>query len=145
MYVSHNNAKRQYRDMSNYQGSNSRNTWSELRTIINYKGKTINTEIMSTSLPDELNTFYACFKKNNFSASEIQKAQDPCPLLISSADVKCSFSKKINPCKSPGLNGILGRALKVCEDQLMDVFIDTTPSAFTAPVCSPHISRSPPL
>lgn len=37
---------------------------------------------MSASLPDKLNTFYACFK-NNFTVEELQKAIDLCPLVIS--------------------------------------------------------------
>ncbi|KAI3353887.1 hypothetical protein L3Q82_005089 [Scortum barcoo] len=58
------------------------------------------------------------------SAVEVQKAQeDHCPPVISRADV-CRTLKRINTRKAPGPDGIPGRALKVCADQLADVFAD---------------------
>ncbi|KAI3362263.1 hypothetical protein L3Q82_012229, partial [Scortum barcoo] len=55
---------------------------------------------------------------------EVQKAQeDHCPPVISRADV-CRTLKRINTRKAPGPDGIPGRALKVCADQLADVFAD---------------------
>ncbi|KAI3365895.1 hypothetical protein L3Q82_000880 [Scortum barcoo] len=79
---------------------------------------------MSASLPDELNTFYArCFESTS-PAVEVQKSQeDHCPPVISRADV-CRTLKRINTRKAPGPDGIPGRALKVCADQLADVFAD---------------------
>ncbi len=74
-------ARRQHRDMveSNYQGSESRNVWSGLRTITDYKRKTSRAEAMSASLTDELNTFYACFE-SDFPPEEVQKARTPARL-----------------------------------------------------------------
>ncbi|KAI3360543.1 hypothetical protein L3Q82_002422 [Scortum barcoo] len=46
-----------------------------------------------------------------------------CPPVISRADV-CRTLKRINTRKAPGPDGIPGRALKVCADQLADVFAD---------------------
>ncbi|KAI3366893.1 hypothetical protein L3Q82_009536 [Scortum barcoo] len=78
---------------------------------------------MSASLPDELNTFYARFESTS-PAVEVQKAQeDHCPPVITRADV-CRTLKRINTRKAPGPDGIPGRALKVCADQLADVFAD---------------------
>ncbi|KAI3375792.1 hypothetical protein L3Q82_003742 [Scortum barcoo] len=52
------------------------------------------------------------------------KAQeDHCPPVITRADV-CRTLKRINTRKAPGPDGIPGRALKVCADQLADVFAD---------------------
>ncbi len=129
-------AKKLYRDKveSNYQGSNTRNMWAELRTITDYKTKT-SSAIMYASLPDELNTFYACFE-NNFVVEEVQKTQDPSPLVISREDV-CKFFKRINKHNAPGPDGIPGQALKVCADQLADFH------HVSAPVCSPHIVPIP--
>ncbi|KAI3375613.1 hypothetical protein L3Q82_003935 [Scortum barcoo] len=57
-------------------------------------------------------------------AVEVQKAQeDHCPPVISRADV-CRTLKQINTRKAPGPDGIPSRALKVCADQLADVFAD---------------------
>ena len=52
-------AKRHYRDKveSHYKGSNTRNMWAGLKTISDYKGKTSSADVVSASLPEELNTF----------------------------------------------------------------------------------------
>ncbi len=97
---------------SNCQDSHSK-MWAGLRTITDYKRKTSSAEIMSVSLP----------LPNNSPAEEAQKAQDPCPLVISTADV-CKSFKRTNPRKAPELDGIPGRALKMCADQLVDIFKD---------------------
>ncbi|KAI3364743.1 hypothetical protein L3Q82_000899 [Scortum barcoo] len=118
-------AKRQYRDKveSHYKGSNTRSMWAGLKTLTDYKKKISSAEVMSASLPDELNTFYARFESTS-PAVEVQKAQeDHCPPVISRADV-CRTLKRINTRKAPGPDGIPGQALKVCADQLADVFAD---------------------
>ncbi|KAI3357950.1 hypothetical protein L3Q82_016328 [Scortum barcoo] len=89
-------AKRQYRDKveSHYKGSNTRSMWAGLKTLTDYKKKISSAEVMSASLPDELNTFYARFESTS-PAVEVQKAQeDHCPPVISRADV-CRTLKRI--------------------------------------------------
>ncbi|KAI3357157.1 hypothetical protein L3Q82_015460 [Scortum barcoo] len=82
-----------------------------LKTLTDYKKKISSAEVMSASLPDELNTFYARFESTS-PAVEVQKAQeDHCPPVISRADV-CRTLKRINTRKAPGPDGIPGRALK---------------------------------
>ncbi|KAI3362037.1 hypothetical protein L3Q82_012372, partial [Scortum barcoo] len=74
-------AERQYRDKveSHYKGSNTRSMWAGLKTLTDYKKKISSAEVMSASLPDELNTFYARFESTS-PAVEVQKAQeDHCP------------------------------------------------------------------
>jgi hypothetical protein len=54
-------AKRQYRIKIEcyYTGSDTRQTWEGLKTITDYKGKPRRELPSDTSLPDELNAFYA--------------------------------------------------------------------------------------
>ena len=47
----------------------------------------------------------------------------PCTLVITGADV-CKSFKRINQHKAPGPDGIPGRALRVCADQLAGAFTD---------------------
>ena len=49
------------------------------KTITDYKGKTNDVKERSTSLLDELNTYYACLEDKSASL-DIQSDQDPCPL-----------------------------------------------------------------
>ena len=60
-------AKRQYRTNieSNYNGCDSHRMWQGLQTITDYSGKHSWELPRDTSLPDELNYFYARFKANN--------------------------------------------------------------------------------
>ncbi|KAI3374559.1 hypothetical protein L3Q82_021139 [Scortum barcoo] len=83
--------------------------WAGLKTLTDYKKKISSAEVMSASLPDELNTFYARFESTS-PAVEVQKAQeDHCPPVITRADV-CRTLKRINTRKAPGPDGIPGPA-----------------------------------
>ncbi|KAI3376373.1 hypothetical protein L3Q82_016855 [Scortum barcoo] len=91
-------AKRQYRDKveSHYKGSNTRSMWAGLKTLTDYKKKiSSSAEVMSASLPDELNTFYARFESTS-PAVEVQKAQeDHCPPVITRADVCRTLKRRL--------------------------------------------------
>ncbi|KAI3354475.1 hypothetical protein L3Q82_018983 [Scortum barcoo] len=119
------------------QSSNTRSMWAGLKTLTDYKKKISSAEVMSASLPDELNTFYACFESTS-PAVEVQKAQeDHCPPVISRADV-CRTLKRINTRKAPGPDGIPRPSSQgVCRSagrRLCRHF-----QHVTAPVCSPHM------
>ena len=60
-------AKRQYRTKieSYYTSSNAHRMWQGLQTITDYKGKHSRELPSDTSLPDELNYFYARFEASN--------------------------------------------------------------------------------
>ena len=107
--------------------------WAGLKTISDYKGKTSSADVVSATLPEDLNTFYACVESSS-PAVEIQEAQDDCcPPVISREDVWRSLNQ-INTRKAPGPDGIPGRALKVCADQLADVFTDIFNLSLLQPV-----------
>ena len=112
--------------------NNPRHLWCGLQAISDYKGKTKQTPQTSPSLPDELNTFYARFEPSASSPNSTtlgeqtplqrpSSAEQDCPITITEADVRCSFSR-INPRKAAGPDGILGRVLKACAHQLAGVF-----------------------
>ncbi|KAI3352083.1 hypothetical protein L3Q82_020909 [Scortum barcoo] len=102
-------AKRQYRDKveSHYKGSNTRSMWAGLKTLMDYKKKISSAEVMSASLPDELNTFYARFESTSPAVMEMCKR-------LRRTTVHLLLDLTASPAES----------LKVCADQLADVFAD---------------------
>ena len=101
-------------------------TWKSLKTIINWTQK-------KTATPDninldELNKFYSRFDlvDNSQEIEEFRKYLDEstsadCEIVLSEEDTKNIFSK-LNERKSPGPDGISGKMLKMCCEQLCHVY-----------------------
>ena len=115
-------AKRQYRNKieSYYTGSNARQMWQGLQTITDYKGKHSRELHRDTSLRDKLNNFQASNTKTGMRASAVP---DDCVMRLSVADVSKTF-KQVNIHKAAGQDGLPGRVLRACADQLAGVFTD---------------------
>jgi hypothetical protein len=76
------------------------------------------------SLPDKLNTFYACFEADNTEPPRrALAAPDNQVLSLSEADVRKTLIK-VNTHKAAGPHVILGRVLRVFADQPEGVFFD---------------------
>ena len=76
------------------------------------------------SLPDNLNAFYARFEASNTEACMRAPAvPDDCVIPLSVADVSKTF-KQVNIHKAVGPDGLPGRVLRACADQLASVFTD---------------------
>uniref|UniRef100_A0A673ZE27 Reverse transcriptase domain-containing protein n=1 Tax=Salmo trutta TaxID=8032 RepID=A0A673ZE27_SALTR len=119
-------AKRQYRAKfeSYYTSSDARRMWQGLQTITDYKGKHSRELPSDTSLPDELNHFYTRFEASNTEACMRASAVlDDCGITLSVVDVSKTF-KQVNILKAAGPDGLLGRVLRACADQLAGVFTD---------------------
>ncbi|KAI5628979.1 hypothetical protein C0J50_2468 [Silurus asotus] len=126
-------AKRRYgrKLESQFQQGGSRRLWQGLRTITDYKtpsSRLVNTD---ASLVDELNTFYARFEAAANHASgasgttsvHAERAGELNTFTISEHDVRRAF-KRVNTRKAAGPDGITGRVLKACADQLAPVFTE---------------------
>ena len=81
---------------SHYQGSNMRNMWAGLKTITDCKRKTSSAEVVSASLPDELNTFYAHFESNS-PAVEIQVFEVKCFERLVKSFITSSLPDSLGP------------------------------------------------
>ena len=124
-------AKGRYRDKVElqFEQADSRGMWQGLRTMTDYKGTPpmLNTDV---SLANELNTFYARFEAVNNNNSPQTSAMESgatadgdSVFRLTEHEVRRSF-KKVNIRKAAGPDGIPGRVLKVCADQLAPVFTD---------------------
>ena len=67
-----------------------------MQTITDYKGKQ-NSELPSdSSLPDELNSFYACFEASNTEpCMRAPAVPDDCVITILVADVNNTFTRPV--------------------------------------------------
>ena len=109
---------------SHYTGSDARQMWQGLQTITDYKGKHSCKLPSDPSLPDELNHFYARFEASNTEACMRASAvPDDCVITLSVADVSKTF-KQVNIHKAAGPDGLPGRVLQACADQLAGGFTD---------------------
>ena len=82
-----------------------------MQTITDYKGKPSLELPSDSSLPDELNHFYARFEASNTEACMRASAvPDDCVITLSVADVSKTF-KQVNIHKAAGPDGLPGREL----------------------------------
>lgn len=97
--------------------------WSGLQAITDFKKENNRATQPALSLPGELNTLYARFEVNSNNTPTVRPAedQDDCTPVLMVDEVRRTF-KKVNPRRSPGPDGILGRVLRGCADQLAEVF-----------------------
>ena len=96
--------------------------WQGLQTITDYKGKHSRELPSDTSLPGKLNNFYALFEASNTETCEsIRCSRRLCYHTLLSFDVSKIF-KKVNIHKASGQDGLPGRVLRLCADQLASVF-----------------------
>jgi hypothetical protein len=81
------------------------------QTITNYKGKHIREHPSDTSVPDELNHFYARFEASNTEACiRASAVPDDCVITLYVADVSKTF-KQVNIHKTAVPDGFPGRVL----------------------------------
>ena len=109
-----------------FSSGNMKDTWKGLKTAINYTPK-------PTSVPDsiesnDLNRFYCRFDHTLSSLSiEREKcrieraAEDDTSIEVSEEETQFIFSK-VNERKAPGPDGIKGKILKECSEQLSYIF-----------------------
>ncbi|KAK1803345.1 hypothetical protein P4O66_004125 [Electrophorus voltai] len=152
-------AKRRYRRKleTQFQQSGSRSLWQGLRMITEYRSPPSGLMSADKSLANELNTFFTRFEATSSSANAssastngtIGTANGACaeptieqhPLIITESDVRRVF-KRVNTRKAVGSDGICGRVLKACADQLAPVFTDIFNLSLTLGIVPSSFKRS---
>ncbi|KAK1792027.1 hypothetical protein P4O66_001757 [Electrophorus voltai] len=155
-----------------FQQSGSRSLWQGLRMITDYRSPPSGLMSADESLANELNTFFARFEATSSSANAsstnangasansanangagasgtIGAAGGTCagptieqrPLIITESDVRRVF-KRVNTRKAMGPDGICGRVLKACADQLAPVFTDIFNLSLTLGIVPSSFKRS---
>ncbi len=123
-------AKHRYKERieSHFQLNDSQRLWQGLRTICAFGNKSFAEVRADPSLADELNTFYGRFECNGGSAalpssasgSSRQRSENHV-ITVSEDEVRRAL-KRVNIRKAAGPDGITGRVLRSCADQLAGLF-----------------------
>ncbi len=121
-------AKRRYRERieSHFQLNDSRRMWQRLKTICS-SGNNSSAEVRANPLlAEELNTFYGRFDCNgganlpNSPSGSSRQSSDHV-ITVSEDDVRREL-RRVNVRKAAGPDGITGRVLRSCADQLAGLF-----------------------
>jgi hypothetical protein len=126
-------AKREYKDKieQRYSSGDLRAAWKGIKHMasVNQKCDTVKKQVKldgvdDCDLPNVLNDFYTRFEQHDFSSdvSDLRKSfTSDCDIVVSQDSVTSLF-KCIDVNKAPGPDGIGGRVLRCCADQLGSVF-----------------------
>ncbi|XP_056880878.1 uncharacterized protein LOC130521308 [Takifugu flavidus] len=107
-----------------FSSSDPRRMWQGIQAITDYKPNNSSPTVMDTTFLNELNTFYARFEKDDKdTATRTPLPADHQPITLSSTAVYTALSR-INPRKAAGPDGIPGRVLRACAEQLAGIFTD---------------------
>ncbi len=123
-------AKHRYKERieSHFQLNDSRRMWQGLRTICAFGNKSSAEVRADPSLAEELNTFYGRFDCNGgsaalpISASGSSRQRSENHVITVSEDEVRRALKRVNIRKAAGPDGITGRVLRSCADQLAGLF-----------------------
>ncbi len=102
--------------------------WQGLRTICAFGNKSSAEVRADPLLADDLNTFYGRFECNGgsaalpSSASGSSRQRSDNHVITVSGDEVCRALKRVNVRKAAGPDGITGRVLRSCADQLAGLF-----------------------
>ncbi|XP_071831966.1 uncharacterized protein [Apostichopus japonicus] len=117
-------AKRAQKDRieQKFQTANSREVWANIEAITQYKGvkRSVNTD--DAALPDKLNEFYARFDRGNSNQPiPVNNGHATAPFNSDITLVNYKF-KRLNERKAAGPDGITPKLLKMCAEQLAEVY-----------------------
>uniref|UniRef100_A0A8C6LAW8 Reverse transcriptase domain-containing protein n=1 Tax=Nothobranchius furzeri TaxID=105023 RepID=A0A8C6LAW8_NOTFU len=131
--------------------SNPRRVWEGLRHITKYKDSRSRTEI-GASLAEKLNYFFARFENTSFPTTNITPITSPAEfgsdtqiLTLQEQQVRTVF-RAVHQRKAAGPDGIPGKVLKNCAEQLSMVFtklFNRSLSEATVPYCLKSTTIAP--
>ena len=110
--------------------------WQGIQQLTNSKGnRQLTTSSSSNLLAEELNHFFARFELSKAEpVPAAASSTDDLAFTVSTEDVR-RVLHSVNPRKAAGPDGIPGRVLRDCADQLAEVFSDISLSTCTVPKC----------
>ncbi|KAK3518498.1 hypothetical protein QTP70_001480 [Hemibagrus guttatus] len=120
-----------------HNNSDPRRVWKGIQTITDHKSLIQSLPTSNAFLSDELNHFFARFDKDIHRTRNADPSKAVHPTSLSTTEVRSALSK-VDPRKSAYPDGIPGRVLKACSDQLVQVFtgiFNLSLAQATVPTC----------
>ncbi len=121
--------------------NNPRQVWQGIQQLTNFREQTSSAMDSSTALAEELNTFFARFESTapqpQAAPPLTQSARSYDPLTVQAQEVARMLAK-VNPRKAAGPDGVPGKVLRACANQLSQVFttiFNLSLSQATIPAC----------
>uniref|UniRef100_A0A665UD53 Reverse transcriptase domain-containing protein n=1 Tax=Echeneis naucrates TaxID=173247 RepID=A0A665UD53_ECHNA len=117
-------AKRSYQQRieAHFYSNNSRGMWQGIKTLTGYNNNTTATISSDSTLPDTLNQFFARFDRHSENSDTLPVPPTNKDLLQLQPHQVRATLRRVNVRKAPGPDGVPGRVLKACADQLAEVF-----------------------
>ncbi|XP_073772589.1 uncharacterized protein [Danio rerio] len=101
--------------------NNSRQVWQGIQNITNYRPNPRSVGVDNT-LAEELNCFFARFEQQSAEEATLHSLSNPSHVFTVEEDDVRKVLRTVNPRKAAGPDGITGRVLKDCADELTGVF-----------------------
>ncbi len=121
-----------------FQNNNYRQVWKGVQYITNYKPSNLLADGGDASLAEKLNHFFTRFEVVSPEETILHPLTHSSHILtVQEHEVRRTL-KEVNPRKATGPDGILGRVLRECADQMAGVFtmiLNQSLSQATVPLC----------
>lgn len=116
-------AKAVYKRMieDHFKDNNTRQVWQGVQHLTHYKSNNITMAEGDAALAEELNHFFACFEVEGSDAAAQTPVSSSSSLTVQEHEVRATL-RAVNPRKAAGPDGVTGRVLKGCADQLAGIF-----------------------
>ena len=117
--------------------NNTRQVWQGVQHITSYKSSNLPAVDGDASLAEELNLFFARFETTSVAVTPLPPVNSAHTLTVEESEVRRTL-KAVNSRKAAGPDGVAGRVLKDCADQLAGVFtkiFNQSLSQCTVPPC----------
>uniref|UniRef100_A0A3B5R0L5 Reverse transcriptase domain-containing protein n=1 Tax=Xiphophorus maculatus TaxID=8083 RepID=A0A3B5R0L5_XIPMA len=129
-------AKASYRGRIEKQlrSNSTRQVWQGVQHITSYRSSNQPCTEGTTSLAEEMNIFFARFEATPTTAPSQLPVHSSSALTVEESEVR-QVMRKVNPRKAAGPDGVSGRVLKDCADQLAGKIFNQSLSQATVPPC----------
>ncbi|GAA6085469.1 uncharacterized protein LOC122764210 isoform X1 [Tachysurus ichikawai] len=118
---------------------NPRRVWQGIQSITNYKNNNHSTITADASLAEKLNHFFARFEvKQSTTNSAHSSTSGTYHLTLQEHEVR-SVLKTVNTRKAAGPDGITGKVLKTCRNQLAGIFTKIFNLSLSSPIIPPFL------